>query len=80
MSRQKPRIINTGNYNSDEFEQGEKVRFSIPYFWIFLLIFICIIALMVWKPAIWFAVIPVLRYMFQDWKKENKKIEEGDYK
>jgi hypothetical protein len=55
-------------YRKDKAEDFESK------FWL-IWILACVIGWWFWKPALWFILVPTLKYIFSnDWKKENERI------
>lgn len=51
----------------------EKKDYKEVHFWL-LWIIICLLGWLIYKPAFWGILIPIIRIMFVDWKKENENI------
>lgn len=62
-----------------EYQKTEKMSTETKFWLVFILI--CVILWWFWKPALWFILIPTLKYMFLgDWKKENDRINSAENK
>ena len=60
---------------TEDFRKAKKQREQNSEFYFWLLWFVvCAIGWWFWEPILWLILVPIVRYMIGDWKKENEYI------